>query len=264
MSRTRKQAEDWYRHPKYYEAIFGADTARELDFLEAVNALYGTGGRTWLEPACGAGGRGAAAARRGYTLIGYDVSPEMLAHARQRLPPSLRRRVHLSLDRMESFAPRRWRGRVDLAFNLVSTFRYLDSEEAALSHLRHTRELLRPEGVYVLGFHLTDYARTTVEHERWVGRVGQEGVICNTREWPPDRRRRRSRMRNRLEIIGPRGRRRIETNWYFRTWNEREAEVLLTRAGFQLVGLYTFDAAIDEPISWDSNRLDRILILARR
>lgn len=256
-----KRLSDWYRHPKYYEAIFGTDTVQELDFLEAVNDLYGTGGNTFLEPACGAGRLIREGARRGHTLVGYDLSPEMLAFARRRLTPAQQRRVHLEQARMESFAPRRWRGRIDLAFSLVSTFRYLDSEEAALSHLRNTRALLRPGGVYVLGFHFTDDARTRPEHERWVGRVGRETVICNTREWPPEPALRRSRMRNRLAISGPRGRKLIETDWYFRTWNEDQVDTLLGRAGLRLLGLYTFECNLLRPIPWDSERLDRVLVL---
>lgn len=255
---------DWYRHPQYYEAIFGTDTEREMDFLEQVNAWFGTGGRTFLEPACGAGRLIAAGVRRGYTMVGYDVSPEMLEHARERLEPSERRRVHLSLDRMESFCPARWQGRIDLAFSLVSTFRYLDSEEAAVAHLRATHRLLEPGGVYVLGFHITDYRRDTVEHERWVGRAGRETVVCNTREWPPERRKRRSRMRNRLRISGPRGTFLIETEWYFRTWNEAEVDRLLEKTGFELLGLYDFETKIDQPLPLDTNRLDRVMVLGKR
>src|SRR4051794_11025414 len=95
---------DWYAHPEYYEAIFGVDTATELDFLEAVHARYGNGGKRWLEPACGAGRLLEAAARRGYRVTGYDLSPQMLAHAKGRLKGPLRRRVTLHPGRMESFA----------------------------------------------------------------------------------------------------------------------------------------------------------------
>jgi SAM-dependent methyltransferase len=259
-----KRLSDWYRHPKYYEAIFGTDTAREMDFLEQVNHWFGTGGRTFLEPACGAGRLVREGVRRGYTLVGYDLSPQMLAFARRRLTPAQRGAVHLYQDRMESFCPPRWQGRVDLAFSLVSTFRYLDSEQAATAHLEATRRLLKPGGVYVLGFHITDYRRTRVEHERWVGQVGDEEVVCNTREWPPNRKLRRSRMRNRLRISGPRGQSLIETEWYFRTWDEREVRALLERTGFGLEGLYSFETRIEAPLSEDSPRLDRVMVLVAR
>ena len=252
---------DWYAHPEYYEAIFGPDSAKELEFLIGINAQFGTGGRRWLEPACGAGRLLEEGARRGLKLWGYDLSEQMLAHARRRLAP-WRRSVQLQQARMEDFAPAPLCGTIDLAYSLVSTFRYLDSEEAAFQHLRSVRKLLRPDGVYVLGFHLSDYARTTPEHERWTGSVNGRQVVCNTREWPPDRRRRRSRMRNRLQITGG-GEEDllIETEWFFRTYDAAQVLALIHRAGFELHALYDFDYRLDTPSGLDTDRLDWVLIL---
>jgi SAM-dependent methyltransferase len=254
--------DDWYRHPRYYEAIFGADTGKEMDFLVQINGWFGTGGQVFLEPACGAGRLIAEGARRGHRMVGYDSSPPMLAYARRRLRGRADE-VDLSLDRMERFCPRRWVGRVDLAYSLVSTFRYLDSEEAARAHLWCVHRLLRPGGIYALGFHLTDYARRRPEHERWVGRAGQQVVVCNTREWPPERRRRRARMRNRLRIRGERGDFSVQTDWYFRTWDEAEAEALWAATGFEVLAQYGFDADLSAPLAVDTLRLDRIFVLGR-
>jgi SAM-dependent methyltransferase len=252
---------DWYTHPKYYEAIFGTDTVKEMDFLLAVNRRHGTGGSLLLEPACGAGRLVAEAARRGFDVVGYDISQPMLEHARRRLSPARRRHVRLFQSRMESFSAPELEGRVDLAFNLVSTFRYLDSEAAARAHLEGTRRLLKPEGLYVLGFHLTDYARTTPERERWVGQVGRETVICNTREGLPDRRRRRSPMRNRLRISGAGKDLLIETEWFFRTYDLAQARRLFRAAGLRIQAMYDFDYSLDTPVRRGSSRLDRIFVL---
>ncbi len=252
---------DWYAHPKYYEAIFGTDTAKEMDFLLSVNQRHGTGGSLLLEPACGAGRLVAEAARRGFEIVGYDISEPMLEHARRRLRPAWRRRVSLLPSRMESFSAPEFEGRVDLAFNLVSTFRYLDSEAAARAHLESTRRLLKPQGLYVLGFHLTDYARTTPERERWVGRVGRDTVICNTREGMPERRLRRSPMRNRLRITGPGKDLLVETKWYFRTYDLTQARRLFRSAGLRLHAMYDFDYDLEAPVGRGSARLDRIFLL---
>jgi SAM-dependent methyltransferase len=252
---------DWYDHPEYYEAIFGTDTEREMDFLLEVGRRYGTGGGRLLEPACGAGRLVAEAARRGCQVVGYDISEKMLAHARQRLTPALRRRVHLYSSRMEAFHRPELEGQVDLAFNLVSTFRYLDSEAAALAHLEGTRRLLKPEGLYVLGFHLTDYGRSRPEHERWVERLGKDTVVCNTREGLPERRLRRSEMRNRLRITGPGKNLLIETHWYFRTYDLAQARRLFRRAGLRVLAVYDFDYQVDAPRKRGELRLDSIFVL---
>ncbi len=162
---------DWYDHPEYYEAIFGADTERELDFLWALNVGIGTGGARFFEPACGAGRLIEEGAARGLEMIGCDLSEKMLAHARKRLAPKLRRRVQLHQGRMESFAPRELHGTVDLAFNLVSTFRYLDSEDAAVSHLRQVRKLLAPGGT--LRARLPPHRLRA--HPRRAGALGRQG-----------------------------------------------------------------------------------------
>jgi SAM-dependent methyltransferase len=252
---------DWYTHPKYYEAIFGTDTQKEMDFLLAVNRAHGTGGSQWLEPACGAGRLVAEATRRGLDIAGYDISEPMLEYARRRLTPAQRRRARLFPSRMESFFVPELKGRVDLVFNLVSTFRYLDSEAAAHAHLESTRRLLKPNGLYVLGFHLTDYARAVVERERWVGHVGPDTVVCNTREGLPDRRRRRSAMRNRLRITGPDKDLLIETEWFFRTYGLAQARRLFRSAGLHIQAMYNFDYDLSSPEGRGSARLDRIFLL---
>jgi SAM-dependent methyltransferase len=251
---------DWYSHPKYYEAIFGTDTVKEMDFLEALNGRYGNGGRRWLEPACGAGRLLAEGARRGLSLVGYDISPQMLAHARRRLRPALRPRVELHEARMETFCPPALVGRVDLAFNLVSTFRYLDSDRAALEHLRCVRRLLAPGGVYALGFHLSQYSRDTPERERWVGKVGRARVVCNTQEGVPDRAARRSPMRNRLRVEGPGVDLLIETDWFFRTYSAAQARGLFRRAGLAVLARHDFDYQLERPAPPD--RLDSVFVLA--
>jgi SAM-dependent methyltransferase len=254
---------DWYDHPEYYEAIFGTDTAREVDFLAEVSRRYGTGGKRWLEPACGAGRLVAEAASRGFQVVGYDISEKMLAHARARLSPALRRRVRLHPARMEEFFQPELEGQVDLAFNLVSTFRYLDSEQAALAHLEATRRLLQPGGLYVLGFHLTDYARDKAEHERWVERLGEDTVVCNTHEGLPDRKLRRSAMRNRLRITGPGKDLLIETHWHFRTYDLAQIRRLFRAAGLQVRAVFDFDYQVDSPRSARDIRLDSIFVLGR-
>jgi SAM-dependent methyltransferase len=252
---------DWYDHPEYYEAIFGTDTGREMDFLLAVHQRYGTGGRRLLEPACGAGRLVAEAARRGYEVAGYDISERMLAYARARLSPAESRRVRLYAAAMETFFAPELEGRVDLAFNLVSTFRYLDSEPAALAHLAGTRRLLQPGGLYVLGFHLTHYGRDRPEHERWLGRHGEDAVVCNTHEGLPDRRLRRAPMRNRLRVTGPGTDLLIETRWSFRTYDLAQARRLFRRAGLRVLALYDFDYQVDAPRKRAGGRLDCIFVL---
>lgn len=254
---------DWYAHPEYYEAIFDADTDREVAFLQALNARFGTGGKRWHEPACGSGRLLEAVAKQGLEVWGADLSLPMLAHARKRLSPSLKRRVHLSEGAMESFAPPELLGTVDLAYSLVSTFRYLTTEAAALGHLRCVRAMLAKGGIYVLGFHLTDYTREVPERERWVATLKAHGqkerVVCNTQEGVPDRAARLSAMRNRLRVTGPGKDWLIETHWNFRTYDARQASRLFSQAGLRVRARFDFDYDLSRAPAPD--RLDQIFVL---
>jgi SAM-dependent methyltransferase len=252
---------DWYEDARYYDIVFDADTRREMAFLEAVQERHGLRrGRHMLEPACGSGRLVAAAAARGYRVTGFDISEGMLRFARRRLRArSLNAR--LIKARMEDFS---FAGKFDIAHCLISTFKYLLSEEAAVGHLRCMAASLKPGGVYVLGLHLTDYADRTCSHERWVARRGGEEVICNIRSWPPDRRRRTERVRSRL-IVRRQGRqRRLETQWTFRTYGLGQLRSLL-RSVPQLehVATHDFHCDIERPIAFDGRQLDNVLILRR-
>lgn len=261
MPPRRETERDWYAHPKYYEAIFGPDTTKEFDFLESLNTRHGTGGKRWLEPACGAGRLLEEGARRGYSLVGYDLSEPMLAHARARLKGPLSRRVELHHSRMEDFCPPALEGSFDLAFCLVSTFRYLESEASARAHLKAVAKLLRPGGLYALGFHLTDYDRTAPEREKWKGNVGSEAVVCRTVEGLPDRSRRSSPMKNTLEISGPSRAFTIASEWRFRTYDLSQASRLFRSAGLRARAQYTFDYDLLRPVTRGDLRLDRVFVL---
>jgi hypothetical protein len=157
------------------------------------------------------------------------------------------------------------RRRYDLAHCLVSTFKYLLDEAAALSHLERVAGSLRTGGLYVLGLHLTDYRAAQAEHERWVGRKNGTEVVCNTHTWPPHHRRRTEEVRTRLRITRRGKSRTLETNWQFRTYNAAEIKALIARVPvFNCVAChdFTYDAGSERAL--DDSYSDLVLILRRR
>lgn len=251
---------DWYESPRFYDILLDPDSEREADFLEAVLERHGRpGARSVLEPACGSGRMLAELARRGYRVTGIDLSPAMVAYARQRMASEgLRGRVvHAA---MQDFAfPQRF----DLAHCLLNTFRHLLEEATAVAALECIARSLAPGGLFVLGLHLSDYAWRARQRERWVGRRGATRVTCNLQSWPPDRSKRRERVRSRLSIE-ERGRvERLETSWEFRTYDAGQlARLLRAVPQLQLAATYGFDYDLDR--SAPSDRLDRVLVLERR
>jgi SAM-dependent methyltransferase len=171
MPEPRYIATDWYDSPLYYDLIFDQDTVTEADFVEAAWAKHHAAERKVrqrqqlriLEPACGSGRLMRALATRGHQVAGFDLNEKMLSAARERLNSA---NCHGTLKRasLETFS---LAGRFDIAHCLVSSFKYILTEEHAVSHLQCIADHLRPGSIYLLGIHLTDYSRKHCEHERW-------------------------------------------------------------------------------------------------
>ena len=261
---------DWYAKPEYYDIVFDEGTRKEAAFLDAVFEKHAAvrGGRDKnkktkraIEPACGSGRLLIEMARRGFEVEGFDLSEGMLELARQRIADAgvdatVRR------DSMASFTRRR---KFDLAWNLVSTFRLLDTEEDARSHLRCVADALKLGGVYVLGLHMTEYHDRAQHHERWVAERNGTHVVCNIRSRPADRATRQEPCRARITATHGDGTvRRLETRWAFRTYSPAQLRSLLrSEPRLELVETYGFEHDPETPIALARDRLDAVLVLRR-
>jgi SAM-dependent methyltransferase len=253
---------DWYDTPRYYDIVFDVDTEREADFLEAAFERFARcRARRVLEPACGSGRLAAEMARRGWSSTGFDLNESMLAYASRRLERAGLKATFFRAD-MSSFVAR---GSFGLAHCLVSTFKYLLDEASARSHLASIARALSPGGIYVLGFHLSDYENPGRVRERWVERRGGTTVVCNTQVWPPDRKLRTEDVRARL-IVRTRARElRSETRWRFRAYDEREVRRLFRSVPeLEHVATYDFGYRIDAPRDWPDDQLDCVFVLRKR
>jgi SAM-dependent methyltransferase len=256
---------DWYATPLYYDIVFQEDTARETAFVEQALARFGRvrgrAARRVLEPACGSGRLVESLARRGFSVTGFDREPAALEFARRRLAAA-GLRARLGPGELDDF---RVRGKFGAAHCFVSTFKYLASEAAARAHLRCVARALAPGGLYLLGFHLTDYSYPFCQHERWDCRRDGVRVVANIRTWPAQRARRRERCRTRLSITDHGRRRRTESEWWFRTYDAREARRTLAAVP-ELEHVATYDFWYDwtRPRDLDLRQLDVVLVLRRR
>ncbi|MFT5467574.1 MAG: SAM-dependent methyltransferase [Verrucomicrobiales bacterium] len=258
---------DWYETPLYYDIVFDSETDVEADFLEAMHERHGTGttgkSRSVLEPACGSGRLVREMAWRGWAALGFDLSPAMLEFARSRCSTE-GVAADLWEDRLEGFQISDGR-QVDLAHCLVTTFKYLLTEEDAIACLERVAESLKPGGLFVLGLHLTAYTSDKISHERWVEERDGYKVVCNTRTWPADRESRLERLRTRLRVTHPDGETHTqETNWHFRTYNARELRSLIEKVpAFELVDCHDFNCDPESTRPLNDLWADIILILRK-
>ncbi len=256
---------DWYDTPLYYDIIFDEDTAKEADFLEAVHRRHArTRGRSVLELACGSGRLVRELAARGWRSDGFDLNAAMLAFARDRISAA-GLTARLWQDRMEAFHPP-GKTRYDLVHCLVSTFKYLLSEDDALACLERVAASLKPGGLFVVGLHLTAPGSTKPTHERWTASRDGVAVVCNTRTWPPRPGTRLEPMRSRLRIALPSGEiREQETLWEVRSYTVPQLKRLLRKCrDLEVVACHDFRHDAEETRYFDDEYADLVLVLRRR
>jgi hypothetical protein len=197
-------------------------------------------------------------------MHGFDLNQNMLRYAEER-PGGRQKNIKLWQDRLESFTTPLPPASYDLAHCLVTTFKYLLSEEHAIAHLHLAAQSLRRGGIYVLGFHLSDYNREKPERERWAVTRDSTEVVCNIQTWPPDRQTRLERVRSRLSASKEGKVVKQETTWHFRTYNAAQVRSMLRAVPeLECVACYDFRHDLNQSRKLDDEYSDLILILQKR
>jgi len=295
---------DWYETPVYYDIIFDTDTDKEATFLEQCHALHASDASspkpmasatadavgsntvgstteqhrtlTILEPACGTGRLMAALAQRGHQVAGVDLSQGMLDFARKRFK---QQGVTGKLVQapMQDFDLRAFakpasglnpEGGFDLAHILVSSFKYLQTDDDAAASLNCICDHLRVGGVFVLGIHTTEPDETQRSLERWRAQRDHLDVLCTIRSAPPDHQARTEQLRSRIvarELNKPDAEpKRYESHWTFRTYTPGQLRSLLRQAPrLNHIATYTFHHDINIKTTLDGEDLGVVLVLRR-
>jgi len=128
---------------KYYDIQYSwKDYRAETKRLEAIARRYGrSGGRDWLDVACGTG-RHLEYLRQRYDCMGVDASSEMLRVARRRLPG-----VRLVRGDMRTFSLGR---RFDVVSCLFSAVGLLTNERDLKRSFARFADHLKPGGVVIV------------------------------------------------------------------------------------------------------------------
>lgn len=251
-----------YDFPPYYDLVFGSDWKAEFDFLTASFAKHVAGNvRRVFEPACGTGRLIYRLAKEGFDISGLDLNEKAVAYCNKRLA---RHGLNESVV-VADMADFRLKRKVDAAFNMINSFRHLQSESAAKDHLTCVAASLRKGGVYVLGLHLTPTTAESSDEESW---SASRGNLCvNTRLWSNGR-----DMDNRLEsfsmtfdIYTPTKSFRISDTIAFRTYTAADMDQLIASVpSLEIAATYDFAYNLDKPITIDSDTEDVVYILRKR
>ena len=255
---------NWYDYPQYFDMLFRDETPVEAEFFEEAFARYAKRKvKRLFEPGCGSGRLVVEMASRGYDVTGLDLSDAMLDYMRQKL----RRRklkatcIKGDMTRLDFNRP------FDAAFCTYNTFRHLLTEKDALSHLRSMAECLAPGGLYLLGMHLCPEEEYDAVVERF--KMKQAGTTLHTTISVPetDLKKRLETLRVQLRAVRKSGETiRIKSEFPLRLYTVRQLKSLLkkVRDVFEIADSFDFAYDIDDPMPFDKELLEALLVLRRK
>ena len=132
-------------------------------------------GRRTLDLACGPGRHARHLLDAGASVVGFDLSPALLARARHAVGPPLR--LVRGDMRALPFAP----GSFGVVVNLFTSFGYFTDDDEHRRVFREIARVLAPGGAFVIDYFNANHVRTTLvpheEHEIGERRVATERRI---------------------------------------------------------------------------------------
>lgn len=253
---------DLYVHPQYYDIAFTWDLSDEIAFFGRVfESHVPFPVRRILEPCCGTGRFLLALPRHGYSVVGYDKSPDMLEYARRRLAdagdPARAQAIEgdmlvLSFDR-----------EFDAALNSINSLGYLLSDAEIVTHFRNTAASLKPGGVYIVHVSCAWDGEPTADGSTWT--MERDGVRVKTK-WKIEREDSCAKLSHQLwtmEVDDHGERVQLEGREALRLWTYEDLKALAEASGaFRLAALYSesFDPLpLDTHVSGEMGNLYHIL-----
>jgi len=158
----------------WYTAFFGHDyarfeehptTAREVRFLDTVLRPCRDEGAYLLDLACGMGRHAVALSRKGYRVIGLDLSDVMLGHARKRKSSVRWVRGDMAGVPLES-------GSCGAVISMFSSIGYFNDESENYHVLSEIARVLRPGGKLVIKTANRDFFMKHAPRQSWFTKGG--------------------------------------------------------------------------------------------
>jgi SAM-dependent methyltransferase len=255
-----------YDYPTLYDVLFSDSWKREIEFLKTTLQRYCNkpkAGRIF-EPACGTGRLLWRLAKLGHHVTGLDLNQNAIIFCNKRFrrhglaeSAILGDMTQFSLNDLGQKKP------FDLAFNFVSSFLHLTSELTALSHLHAVADILKPNGVYLLGLHLLPQGNTVCSQEKWSVRHGSLALQSQLSRLSLDQKRQIETVQFRIKARTPQKRYEVVDVFPLRTYSLRQFQYLLQKVNrFDI--LETFDFNFQSPVQLNPQTEDVVFVLKRK
>jgi SAM-dependent methyltransferase len=162
-----------YENPLYYEIAFSFfDPKQQVDAFEGMIEKFSKiKVKRVLDVACGTSLQLRELARRGYDVVGLDLSPEMLAYLQEKAKEEGVRIETVQADMCDFRLGRN----VDFAFVMMGSL-VVDSDEKLLSHLNSVACSLKKGGLYFIQNKAVDWTKN--EEQSWT--MEKDGITVKT------------------------------------------------------------------------------------
>ncbi len=153
----------------------GVDYAAVADFVERCFVRYGNGApESVLDLACGTGSLTVELARRGYDMIGVDLSEDMLAEARQKC--DAKRFAHSVLLVRQSMQELELYGTVGATVCMLDSLNYLTEPGELERTFAHVANYLDENGLFVFDMNAPAKFERVYADNAYV--LEDEGLLC--------------------------------------------------------------------------------------
>ena len=250
---------DIYDHPKYYDLIYGSDWKAEVDFLVGcAERFLGQEPDSMFEPACGTGRLLFRLCQAGIDVSGNDLNAKAIAFCNERLARYGLPETTVVGD-MTQFQLKQ---PVDVGFNMINSFRHLNTEDLAARHLACMQQAIRSGGIYVVGIHLSPLQGETCDSEAWSATRGH--LTVNSNLWLVERNLadRYEEYAMQYDIYTPSRQFRIRDQLRFRTYTaEQFCQLVDGVAGIEIEAIYDFQYDLTLPVELDAATEDAVFVL---
>ena len=154
-----------------YDKLIGQDYEKWADYIEDIFAKNNLKPSLVLDLGCGTGSITNILAKRGYDMIGVDISPDMLNVAREKATEEGLDVLYLCQDIREF----ELYGTVDAIICTLDVLNYITDPDDLKQVFRLVRNYLNPDGIFIFDINTEHKLKNTLGNNTFI--TDEEGVF---------------------------------------------------------------------------------------
>jgi SAM-dependent methyltransferase len=146
-NKNKEQIVFGHLYSQIYDALYkDKDYQRECDYLEELFKMFRVRVRKILDLGCGTGNHSIELAKRGYEVIGIDISEKMITIATEKLKNLNKRRIKFIRDDIRNFSLNE---RFDAVISMFAVIGYINENDDLIKTFSNVREHLKEDGIFI-------------------------------------------------------------------------------------------------------------------